>query len=188
MASNIEDRLLSITKAFRNAQIPHAFGGAIALAYYSEPRATADLDINIFLHPGQKEAVLNVLSSIIGLADRDAVADSIDETTQVRIRWEDTLIDLFFSNTPFHDSCAGRIQWVDFQTEKIPILSPEDLIIYKVAYDRPQDWLDIGKMLTVCGERLDKDYIRKWIYDLFDPGDRRLTRLEALLARETGSS
>lgn len=156
------------------------------MAFYSEPRATADLDINIFLYPDQKGVVMNILSSIIEIDDRDAVARSIDQSGQTRIRWEDTPVDLFFSSTPFHDSCAQRIRWVDYLTEKIPILSPEDLIIYKIAYDRPQDWLDIGKMFTFCGASLDKDYIRKWICDIFDPDDRRITRLEALLARETG--
>lgn len=185
MVSDIEGRLLSITREFQKAQIPHAIGGAIALAFYSEPRATADLDVNIFLHPDQKEVVLSILSSIIKIDDRDAVASSIDQNAQTRIRWNDTPIDLFFSNTPFHDSCADRIRWADYLTEEVPILSPEDLIIYKIAYDRPQDWLDVGKMVTFCGANLDKDYIRKWIYDIFNPDDRRVARLEALLARET---
>ncbi len=184
MANKIADRLLIITREFQKARIPHALGGAIALAFYSEPRATADLDINIFLHPDHREVVLRVLSSIVTIDDRDSVASSIDQSGQARIRWEDTPIDLFFANTPLHDSCADRIKWVDYLTEKIPILSPEDLIIYKVAYDRPQDWLDIGKMFTFSGLNLDKDYIRRWIEDIFDPDDRRIARLEALLARE----
>lgn len=185
MVNDIEDRLLSITRAFKKARIPHALGGAIALAFYSEPRATADLDINIFLHPDGREAVLSILSSIFKIDDRDAVASSIDRSAQTRIRWEDTPIDLFFSNTPFHDSCANRIRLVDYLTEKIPILSPEDLIIFKIAYDRPKDWLDIGTMVTVYGANLDKDYIRTWIYDIVGPDDRRVAWLEALLARET---
>ena len=31
------------------AKIPHAFGGALALAYYAEPRATIDIDLNLFI-------------------------------------------------------------------------------------------------------------------------------------------
>ncbi|MGK2957800.1 MAG: hypothetical protein ACSLFB_05250, partial [Acidimicrobiales bacterium] len=29
--------------------IPHAFGGALALAYYAEARATIDIDLNVFV-------------------------------------------------------------------------------------------------------------------------------------------
>lgn len=78
MANNIEERLLRVTRELRKAQIPHAIGGAIALAFYSEPRATSDLYINIFLHPDQKEIVLNTVCSIFNIDDRDAVADSIE--------------------------------------------------------------------------------------------------------------
>ena len=28
---------------------PHAFGGALALAYYAEPAATIDIDLNVFV-------------------------------------------------------------------------------------------------------------------------------------------
>ena len=30
-------------------RFPHAFGGALALAYYAEPRATIDIDLNVFV-------------------------------------------------------------------------------------------------------------------------------------------
>ena len=40
-------RVLAIEGAL--AEIPHAFGGALALAYYAEPPATIDIDLNLFV-------------------------------------------------------------------------------------------------------------------------------------------
>ncbi len=40
-------RVLAIDHAL--SSIPHAFGGALALAYYAEPRATIDIDLNVFV-------------------------------------------------------------------------------------------------------------------------------------------
>lgn len=49
---NLDAKLLTAHNALAAAGIDHAFGGAIALAYCTgEPRATADLDINIFSPP-----------------------------------------------------------------------------------------------------------------------------------------
>jgi hypothetical protein len=45
----IPDGVLDIHKALSQAEIPHAFGGAIAFAYCGIPRATHDIDVNISL-------------------------------------------------------------------------------------------------------------------------------------------
>ena len=42
----LDEKLIAIQRAFVDAGIPHAFGGANALAYYATPRATAGIDIN----------------------------------------------------------------------------------------------------------------------------------------------
>jgi len=46
---SLPDKVSAIHHALREAKIPHAIGGALALAYYAEPRATIDVDINVFV-------------------------------------------------------------------------------------------------------------------------------------------
>lgn len=41
----LAQRVLALEHALSG--IPHAFGGALALAYYAEPRATIDIDLKI---------------------------------------------------------------------------------------------------------------------------------------------
>jgi hypothetical protein len=45
----LDGKVMRIAQALEQAQIPYAFGGAIALAYYAAPRGTEDIDINVFL-------------------------------------------------------------------------------------------------------------------------------------------
>ena len=46
----LPERLVALHRALARRRIPHAFGGAIALAYWTlDPRATSDIDINVFL-------------------------------------------------------------------------------------------------------------------------------------------
>ena len=43
----LAQRVLAIESSL--SDLPHAFGGALALAYYAEPRATIDIDLNVFV-------------------------------------------------------------------------------------------------------------------------------------------
>ncbi len=49
----LTERVAALHAALRGAGIPHAFGGALALAFCTaEPRGTQDIDVNVFLPPG----------------------------------------------------------------------------------------------------------------------------------------
>ena len=47
-ACSVARRLADVLEAHG---IPYAIGGALALGYYTEPRGTVDVDINIFVTP-----------------------------------------------------------------------------------------------------------------------------------------
>jgi hypothetical protein len=177
---SLPEKVVAIDAALTAARIPHAIGGAIALIYYTEPRATADVDVNIFIGTGRwpevKEALRETGVDIEG--DERALA----RDGQVRLWWGRNAVDLFFSYDPFHDDMEGAVRRVPFGDVRIPILGPEHLLICKAMFDRPKDWLDIEAMLAFV-EPLDRDKIRSWLTRMVGPGDERLEKLEALVAR-----
>ena len=60
--SLLGERLLAVHDSLTDAALPHAFGGAIALAYCTEePRGTRDLDVNVFVDPLRAEEALSAL-------------------------------------------------------------------------------------------------------------------------------
>ena len=61
---SLSDKVEAIHRALSQAKIPHAFGGALALAYYTEPRATIDIDINVFVTPSEGGAVQAALAPL----------------------------------------------------------------------------------------------------------------------------
>ncbi|MGK2955078.1 MAG: nucleotidyl transferase AbiEii/AbiGii toxin family protein [Solirubrobacterales bacterium] len=166
--------------ALEGAGIGHAFGGALALAYYGEPRVTVDIDLNIFGEVDQLDAVLDVFQPLGADEDFDRVGAERDG--QVRIWWGRNPVDLFFSYDPFHDAMEEAARWVTFGKGRIPILSPEHLMVCKVVFDRPKDWVDIGQILL--GEaNLDESEIFKWLELILDPDDGRIIRMRELWAR-----
>jgi hypothetical protein len=100
--TTLADKVLAIEAALRAADVAHAFGGALALAFHvSEPRATRDIDLNVFVPPNRAEEVLGALPPEVAHGDEEH--REIAERGQVRLFWDENPVDLFFSTHPFHD-------------------------------------------------------------------------------------
>ena len=179
-ALTLPERILALEHALR--AIPHAFGGALALAYYAEPRATIDIDLNVFVHADRFPDVAAPLLELgVAAAEPHAVA-SVANDGQGRVMWENTPIDLFFSYDPFHDAAAAARRTVPFAASSIPILAPEHLVVCKVVFDRPKDWVDINAMLA-AGVSLDVAEILRWVGRIAGDDDPRYERIVAVLTR-----
>ena len=178
----LDEQIVAIENAFVVAAIPHAFGGAQALAYYGSIRATHDIDVNVFVSADEAERVLQVLGGLGAQVDGSELRVQIARDGQTRVRWDGTPIDLFFSYDVLHESSLQRRRRVDFYGDFIHILSGEDLILYKAAFDREKDWSDIAGMIYASPQRLDFDYVRRFLGPIDSDDGRRRARLEALIA------
>lgn len=143
---NLGERLLAIHASLDDAKIEHAIGGAIALAYWTqEPRGTRDIDVNVFVAP---KAAQNALAALPpGVAHNEATLEAIQRDGQVRLWWEDTPVDLFFSNLPIHDKAERHRRLVPFEGARIPVLAPLELAFFKTMSDRTRHWADMEEML-----------------------------------------
>jgi hypothetical protein len=176
------ERVLTLTRALEDGGIPYAVGGAIALAYYAEPRATKDIDVNVFLPESDGERVLRLLLSLGAQFDLDRMVARVRHEGQVRLPWDPSPeIDLFFSTVPFHDSCQRRARRAPFDGGEITILSGEDLAVCKALFNRPKDWPDIQQMLLMQGAAFDIEYVRRWLAELLGPDSDEARKFDTLL-------
>ncbi len=177
--SELGDRLLEVHDALAQAGIPHAIGGAIALAYCTlEPRGTRDLDVNVFVGPDRVKEVFAALPkpvTIDGLSLERAERDG-----QVRLWWEQTPIDLFFSVLPFHRQIAGQVRRVTFEDRSIPVLDCTALAVFKAMFDRPRDWADIESMVEA--RSLDLEETSRWVREMAGPRSAEARKLAELAA------
>ena len=173
----------ALARAFTAADVPYAFGGAIALMYAAEPRGTVDIDINLFLPESAAGRVLALVAALGAQFDLAVARAEAFRTGQVRVRWGEVPIDLFFAYDPFHDSCADRVRVADAEGEPICVLSPEDLVVFKVLFDRGKDWVDIDQLLSVQRAAFDAPYVRDWLSRMLNPEDSRLIRLAELIEK-----
>jgi hypothetical protein len=176
---SLSEKVVALDEALTGAKISHAFGGALALAYYAEPRATIDVHVNVFAHPEEHGTVFAALEPL-GV-ERPANSEPLLRDGQSRWRWGRNPVDLFFANDPIHAAMKKAARKVPFGDVRIPILSAEHLIVCKVFFDRPKDWLDIEQIL-VTEMDLDHGEVKSWLEKGLGPSDPRRARFADLAA------
>jgi hypothetical protein len=177
--SELSELLFAVHDALDQAQIPHALGGAIALAYCTlDPRGTRDLDFNVFVGPERARDVLAALPA--GIEVSGERLQRLERDGQVRLRSGITPVDLFLSVLPFHDHVADHIRRVPFEGRTIPVLSCTALVVFKAMFDRTRDWADIESMVEA--QSFDLDEASHWIREMLGD-DRRIDQLASAQAR-----
>lgn len=172
---------VKICGALRSAGIEHAVGGALAAGFYAEPRGTYDLDLNVFVAAEDAQTALNALRDA-GVEIGEDAARIVAERGDLFVAHGGCRLDLFFNSIPLQQRAAGRARVVGLLGENIPILSPEDLIVLKLLFNRHKDIVDIERIVAAVGEALDRKYVRAAIIECVGEGDARLTTWEAASA------
>lgn len=174
--------IVDVHDHLRDAGLPHAFGGALALGYIAEPRGTVDIDVNVFV---PVEEIGRVEDALRGLDYR--LASGAGDPPVAGHRFEHASepfpLDVFCDLDDRYDAVAQRVVNHPFGPEAVllPFLSAEDLCVFKLSVGRAQDWVDLEK-IAVARRSLDVDYVEDQLIGLRGPTmHRRLTRFRRLL-------
>lgn len=182
--TSLVDQVVAIADALDLAEVPYAFGGALALAYATEePRGTRDIDVNVFVDVDQADRVFRALPDGVVVSAGDRERTRRDE--QVRLWWDATPVDVFFAASPFHLDAGARARTVDFAGRAVRVLGPDDLAVFKVLFDRSKDWVDIESMAD--SGTVDADGVVRAVAELLGD-DPRVGRLVDLFGRFRGVS
>jgi hypothetical protein len=182
--SELVDKLFAIHDSLNKASIPHAFGGAIALAYcVEEPRGTRDLDVNIFVDSAKAGPTLACLPPGVKVTGNDVA--KVERDGQTRLDWDGTPVDVFLNNVPLHQAVASAIVWVPLAGREIPVLDCASLAIFKAFFDRTKDWADLEAIAQATPG--DINAAAATISELVSPDDPAVKRLESLIPLDVGS-
>lgn len=181
----LPERLAELHRSLDAAGIPHAFGGAIALAYWTlDPRGTSDIDVNVFAPATEPEAALSALPG--GIERPGGTAATVARDGQVRLWWDGTPVDLFFDYVPIHADAARNRRVVPFAGTEIAILGPIELAVFKAMFDRTRDWADIEAMIGAG--TLDLEETKRSLEPLVGADDPRFAALDRARDRAQQSS
>ena len=178
--TTLVEKIVSVHRSLDAAQVPHAFGGALALAWCTKrARGTIDIDVNIFAAVDKLDVVLAALPDEVSatVANRK----ELERDGQSRLWWHKTPVDVFMNTTDFHEAASTRVRLHDFAGARVPFLGCTDLAVFKVFFDRTRDWADLEEMCDA--KSLDVERVVGVLAMYLGADDHRLATMMALAAR-----
>ncbi len=176
----LPEKIIAVHDALTNASLPHAFGGALALAWCTgRARGTIDIDINVFVDADACATVFEALPGEVMHAQRNQQAARRDG--QVRLWWDKTPIDVFLNTTQLHRQAAERVRWEQFMDRQVPFLSCGDLAVFKAFFNRTKDWADLEEM--AAAGTLNVADVTAILVDYLGVEDERIAHLAGMKLR-----
>lgn len=176
--SKLVDKIVALHEHLDAHRLPHAFGGALALASCTQrARGTIDIDVNVFVSRVQVDALVAALPEGVQHEAYDRAALLADG--QTRLWWGRTPVDVFLNTTPFHEAAAGRVRVERFADHDFPFLACRDLAVFKGFVDRSQDWVDLEEMHAAGA--LDAEAVMGVLAMYLGGDDHRVHRLRELV-------
>jgi hypothetical protein len=164
---DIEQLVVDGREAMESSGVAYAVIGGCARNAYAEPRATKDID---FVAAGDARSFAAVEAALAARGfQRASVVEAPGESVPDLVLYCDAhrrRIDVLFAKTDFERSALARREAREpYGSVALPIVSPEDLVVYKLIAGRTQDWADIEHVLAalaVEGRAVDWPYIERW--------------------------
>ncbi len=160
----------------------YAFGGAIALAAWSEPRATADVDVVVWVRNDDFERAIDIAEAAGVSLHRAAALAGARDRGMFTGALGAIRVDLFVPSIPFYDEAERRRVRTTILGKPAWIHSAEVLAVFKMLFFRPKDLADVQRMLEVQTTSFDREFVRRALVDMLED-DPRLAEWDAICQR-----
>jgi predicted nucleotidyltransferase len=164
--------LLDVLGALRLAvadEAAFAVVGALARNAWAPPRATTDIDLAVAASPDVLLAIQAALLPLGYARVREQRADANDPLPDIVIFRSDQAVprqvDLLVTKTAFEVQALGRALAVDVSGATVRVVTPEDLVVYKLIAGRPRDRDDVRAVARTqarMGRPLDWSHVERW--------------------------
>lgn len=160
------DRCIQSLNRFK---IPWMLMGGLATSVWAEPRATYDLDFVISADPTQLHALQTRLNKY-GLKQIPKGTRTIQNLAYLTFLYQSRrtplYLDLFLARNEYQQVALSRRRPITFRGRKLFVISPEDLVLYKLIAGRGRDLDDVREILTSQLSITDFAYLKRWAKQL----------------------
>ncbi len=154
---------------FRLADLLEAEGivymivGALAVAVWGRPRATADIDVTLQADAERLEALAGRAERAGFVVDHEWLGwQPLLRDRQRRLTAPGAIVDLMRPRDAHEEAALGRRRAVAFDGRRLPFAAPDDLVLMKLKAGRPRDFEDVVSVLAAQGGVLDTAYLWDW--------------------------
>jgi hypothetical protein len=184
--NNILEVAVELCRRLDDLEFRYCVIGGVANQRWGEPRQTVNVDATLYLQFGDEQEVVEQLL-LIYAARMDAPIPFALQNRIVLLESElGTGIDVSLGGLPFEERLVDRASvWHVEGHGGIRTCSAEDLVVLKAFASRPQDWIDVEKVIIRQVDSLDRNLIRSELHPLAELKEdpEILTQLEQLLEK-----
>lgn len=162
----LQEALRDLLKWWRHEKISGILIGGVAVAILGRPRATRDIDALLWLDEKQWLGFLQAgqqFGFVARLPDPLAFAREARMLLVTHVR-SAVDIDMSLGSLAFERQAVERRIEMKVAQLKLPLATPEDLIVMKAVAQRPRDLADIDGLID-AHPKLDRRRIRKHLRD-----------------------
>lgn len=174
MTDDLTTTLSEVVARLNAAGIDYMLVGSLAALAHGRPRSTQDLDLVVRASGAQLDALVHSLPEDRFYASREAARDALRSQTLFNVidmltGWKVDLIPLKrreFSRVEFERRRRSRLLGQD-----VWVASLEDTVVAKLEWSKlasgsGRQLEDVRELLRVAGDRLDHEYVQRWVTEL----------------------
>lgn len=184
--SDFPAAVAAIERALGRVKAPSAIIGGLAVIARGVPRFTEDIDATVVAADLDLAGLLKALAKERVVPRIEDWRDLVERAQILLLEHRPTgiAVDLSLAWLPFEEEAIRAAQPVAFGRSTLRAVRAEDLVIYKLIANRPQDLTDVERLLLLWGEKMDLSRVRRVLAELAEhlEGPDRLETLEDLLA------
>lgn len=159
------DVLRIVSERLDAVQIPYMLTGSYALAFYTTPRMTRDLDLVISLGEDDVGAIVKVFQSDFYI-DADAVRSAVQSQRQFNLMHlkSGIKVDLIIRKAAEYRQVEfARRREISFAGVRTWITTREDLILSKLVWAKDSDSeLQQRDVRSLMDDNVDRGYVEQW--------------------------
>ncbi|MBA3480226.1 MAG: hypothetical protein H0T51_00290 [Pirellulales bacterium] len=164
----------------------YAFGGAIALGYWTEPRGTIDVDVTLYLSVEETRQTIEVLRKVGADFAEAATNESLAQHGFCRVEFLNRRLDVFLPIATIYEAAKPRRRRVEMGAGQAYIWDAETLCVFKMMFFRRKDLVDVQSLLRSQGDLFDREWVEKSLLELYGQRDPRINQWRELVAEVQG--
>lgn len=161
----LNEVLRDFTVRLENLDISYMLTGSLAMAYYAQPRMTADIDIIVEIDMTKADEFIKNFESDYYIP-HGSMRSAISRNSMFNVLHEETLVKIdcvLRKVDEFQVKAFNRRKNVDFAGFNLWIISHEDLILSKLSWAKKTDSeMQLRDATNLLRGEIDLIYLRTW--------------------------
>ena len=161
-----------IVSFLESRSVPYMIIGGFANLHWGRPRLTQDIDVTVSVPDAQWQEFINAA----GAAFRLLAPEPLEFARRTRVIPACTQggipVDIVLAGISYEEAAIRRAVSVDVEGMAVRLCTAEDLVLHKLASDRPRDLEDAEGVVLRQGAALDRAYLAPLVTDLAEVLER----------------